>query len=167
MCSGEANKWRIRQRVVLDLFSNLQKWVRSKGSFGEPLKHLIAQRGQILVCRTDDDPPAPRVSIQNVPVCTFKRPHVYRHHAHMCFDTEASWMYTRGFFFNVSHTHTTTPPRPQHTETETQRERRDDGRGETRQKTREEKTRRKRREDTERERGEDEFDFFFAHFDCF
>ena len=28
--SGEANVWRNRERVVLDLFSNL-KWVRSKG----------------------------------------------------------------------------------------------------------------------------------------
>ena len=30
--SGKANDWRTRERVVLDLFSNLE-WVRSKGFF--------------------------------------------------------------------------------------------------------------------------------------
>ena len=46
--------------------------------FGEPLKHVITIRGQILVSRTDADSPphrvfvqtALRVWIQNVPVCT-------------------------------------------------------------------------------------------------
>ena len=42
-------------------------------TFGEPLGHVIILRGQILVNSTDDDPhPRRRVSIQNVPVCTFK-----------------------------------------------------------------------------------------------
>ena len=49
----------------------------------------MTPRGQILVSRTDDDPPHPalRVSIQNVPVCAFKaspcvpapRAHVFQH----------------------------------------------------------------------------------------
>ena len=30
--SGKANDWRTRERVVLDLFSNLE-WVRTKGFF--------------------------------------------------------------------------------------------------------------------------------------
>ena len=34
--SGKANDWRTRERVVLDLFSNLE-WVRTKVSFCEPL----------------------------------------------------------------------------------------------------------------------------------
>ena len=42
------------------------------GFFVEPLEHVITLRGQILVSRTDDDPPLPstRVYVQNVPVCT-------------------------------------------------------------------------------------------------
>ena len=42
--SGKANDWRTRERVVLDLFSNLE-WERSKSFFGEPLKHVITVRG--------------------------------------------------------------------------------------------------------------------------
>ena len=57
----------------------LFKRERSKGFCGEPLKHVITLRGQILASRTDDDlPPAPpyvdstrpRVHVQNVPMCT-------------------------------------------------------------------------------------------------
>ena len=40
-------------------------------TFGEPLKHVITVRGQILVSRTDDDPPAP-CGFKNAFVCTFK-----------------------------------------------------------------------------------------------
>ena len=67
-------------------------------TFGELLGHVITLCGQILVSRTDDDPvpSALRVSIQNVPVCTFtKRPRVYRHHAHMCFNMCAWCQYTQ------------------------------------------------------------------------
>ena len=41
-------------------------------TFGEVLGHVITLCGQILVSRTDDPLPPHRVSILNVPVCTFK-----------------------------------------------------------------------------------------------
>ena len=48
-------------------------WFPPKLLSGEPLKHVITLRGQILVSRTGDDTlPPPRVSVQKVPVCTFK-----------------------------------------------------------------------------------------------
>ena len=58
------------------------------GTLGGPLGQVITLCGQILVSRTDDDPLSPaRVSVQNVPMCTFKtspcvpapRPHVETH----------------------------------------------------------------------------------------
>ena len=58
------------------------------GFFVEPLGHVITLRGQILVSRTDDDPPSPS------PVCTFKT-------------------YTRGF----SACHPTQPQPQPHTTT--------------------------------------------------
>ena len=65
----------------------LEKQERSNNFFGEPLKHVITVRGQIVVSRTDDDPllpvcgfktslcvPAPRVRVSThvrvVPACT-------------------------------------------------------------------------------------------------
>ena len=52
--------------MLFSIYSQTCKWDRSKSFFGEPLKHVITVRGQILVSRTDDDP----LWIQNVPVCT-------------------------------------------------------------------------------------------------
>ena len=75
--SVKTNDWRNRERVVLDLLSNLG-WVKiSVVAFGEPLGHMITLRGQILVSGTGDDllPPPPcvhpkrlRVYIQDVPL---------------------------------------------------------------------------------------------------
>ena len=73
--SGKANDQRIRERVVLDLFSNF-KWVRSKSFFGEPLKHVITLRGPFMVIRKLTMTPCH-------PCVDSKRPRVYRHHAHM------------------------------------------------------------------------------------
>ena len=47
--------------MLLSTYSQTLKWVRSKGFFGEPLGHVITLCGQILVSRTDDDPPLPGV----------------------------------------------------------------------------------------------------------
>ena len=55
--------------VLFSTYSQTLKWVRSKGFFGEPLKHVITVRGQILVSRTEHSK-RPRVCVQNVPVCT-------------------------------------------------------------------------------------------------
>ena len=71
---GKANDWRSRERVVLDLFSNL-KWERSKGFCGVPLKHVMTLREHFLVSRTDDD-------LSPAPLCVHsKRPRVHQHHA--------------------------------------------------------------------------------------
>ena len=61
--------------LLLAFYSQTRKWERSKSFFGEPLKHVITPRWQILVSRTGDDSPCvhskrPRVYVQNVPVCT-------------------------------------------------------------------------------------------------
>ena len=58
--------------MLFSIYSQMWGWDRSKSFFGEPLKHVITIRGQNLVSRTDGDPLHLRVSIQNVPVCTFK-----------------------------------------------------------------------------------------------
>ena len=92
VCSREAKKWRTRQRVVLDLFSNWKK-VSSMGFFVEPLTHVITLRGQILVSRTDDDPP-----FSLLPCVRSKRLRVYRHHTHMCLHVWTCCRYTRGRF---------------------------------------------------------------------
>ena len=57
--------------MLFSIYSQTEKWERSKSFFGEPLKHVVTVRGQILVSRTDDDPLPSRVWIQNVPVCAF------------------------------------------------------------------------------------------------
>ena len=60
---------------------------------------MITICGQILVSRTDDDPPPRRrVSIQNVPCVRSKRHRVCWHHAHTCFNMCAWCRYTRGRF---------------------------------------------------------------------
>ena len=58
---------------------------------------MITLCGQILVSRTDDDPPPPRrVSVQNVPVCTFKTsPHMLKHMRVVPVHTGTFYMYTR------------------------------------------------------------------------
>ena len=64
--------------ILFSIYSHTWKYERSKSFLGEPLKHVITVRGQILVSRTDDDPlppvcvhsKRPRVWIQNIPVCT-------------------------------------------------------------------------------------------------
>ena len=76
--SGKANDWRTRERVVLDLFSNLE-WERSKSFFGEPLRHVITVRGQILVIRTGDDPLPPVCRFKTFPCVPAPRPHVVTH----------------------------------------------------------------------------------------
>ena len=53
--SGKANDWRNRERAVFDLFSHLKMGKDPVVTFGEPLKHVIAPSGQILVSRIDDD----------------------------------------------------------------------------------------------------------------
>ena len=121
--------------MLFSTCSQTWKWERSKDFFGEPLKDVISLRGQILVSKTDDDPP----SLWHVsPTHTHHRPH----HMH-------------------SHTQHHTQ---HHTETETERERKretwederwkmKDERQETRQdKTRQDKTRQdKTRQDKTRQ----------------
>ena len=68
--------------MLFSAYSQTSKWKRSKTFFGEPLKHVIILRGQILLSRTDDDLPAPRGF--NTSLCVrSKRPRVCQHHAHM------------------------------------------------------------------------------------
>ena len=81
--SGKANDWRTRERVVLDVFSDLE-WVRTKGFFGEPL----GSRDNITWANFGKQnwlwPPALRVWIQKTPPCVrSKRLRVYQHHARM------------------------------------------------------------------------------------
>ena len=79
---------------------------QTKGFVGEPLKHVITPRGQILVSRTDGDVPwSPRVHS--------KRPRVCRHHAHMlkhmcawCRCTRGRFGRTHGGFSACDTTHT-------------------------------------------------------------
>ena len=107
--SGKANDWRNRQRVALDLFSNL-KWERSTGFFGEPLKHVMTQRGQILVSTTDDDPLAPvcrfnksTCARSNLPCAPAARAQVFQHVRVVPAYTGTFLAYTRGRC-GVSHT---------------------------------------------------------------
>ena len=66
-------------------------------------------RGQILVSRTDDDPPAPRRSIQNASVCTFKTsPCVPAPRAHVSTHCELGPCQAAPHTDNTQHT-------PQHT----------------------------------------------------
>ena len=135
----EANDWRNRERVVLDLFSNLKM-----GKIQGFLWWTSEARGQILVSRTGDDSPC-------LPCVRSKRPRVYR----------CAWcQYTRGRFERThgdvldGHTvfsactqqnnNTTTTQQGdrdierQQRQTETEKEKtREDGRGED--KTREER----------------------------
>ncbi len=111
-------------RVLFSTYSQTWNLQDPVVTFGEPLGHVITPCGQILVSRTDDEPPPPRrVSIQNVPVCTFKTsPCVPAPRAHV--ETHVRVMpATRGRFgwtygvFTVPHTnHTThhTAHTPQH-----------------------------------------------------
>ena len=104
---------------------------KSKSFFGEPLKHVITIRGQILVSRTDDD--------LLLPVCPFKtslcvrskRPRVYRHHAYTYTYTNQTHTTTTNNTTTTTTTKHTTQNTQHHTETETERDRARDG--ETRQ----------------------------------
>ena len=94
-------------------------------SHTEPLKHVITVRGQILVSRTGDDPLCARVSIQSVPVCTFKTsPCVPAPCAHVETHVCAWCLHTRGRFerdtrarFEWTHGHRHTPRPQPHTHT--------------------------------------------------
>ena len=79
---------RNRERVVLDLFSNLQ-WLRLFPFFGEPLGHVRILRGQILVSRTGDDLPPLRVSVQKRPGVSVQNVPVKTDITRTCFST--SW----------------------------------------------------------------------------
>ena len=142
-----------------------------QGFFGEPLKHVITVRGHIWVSRIDDPSSAPRVYIQNVPMCTFKtspcvpapRPHVETHVRVVQAYTGTFWMDTRVFQrvtpltpHHTAHTHTPRLNINNHNNTRRQRQRKktekERGRREDeRRKTREGKTRRKRRQEKTRE----------------
>ena len=103
---------------AIDQFSHL-KIGKIQSFFGEPLKHVITLRGQILVSRTDADPlplcvdsKRPRVYVQNVPVCTGT--------TRACFNTCARGAGIHGDVLNV-HTEAFLKPNtgsfsvPQHT----------------------------------------------------
>ena len=147
--------------MLFSTFSQTWNLKNPMVTFGEHLKHVITPRGHILVSRTDDDSlpsPAPRVSIQNSSVCTFKRPRLYLHHAHMFqhvrvlpAHTVTLWIYTREFSachtaatatttHTTDHTTDTTCTPTQHRE---------------RQRKKTEKEREKRRQDKGREMKED------------
>ena len=166
LLSGKANAWRNRARVVLDLFSNL-KFVRSSGLLLVNLwGQVIIQRGQILVSITDDATlrvlccvlcvcacalswccggvsiQNHRVSIQNVPVCTFKTlPCVPAKRAHVETSTHGGFESTHRHSTTTTHTHT-----PQHTHTH------QNTRHNTTQRHDHNTTRRQRETETERER---------------
>ena len=138
--SGKANDWRNRWHVYLNLFSNL-KMGKIEKFFGEPLKHVITIRGQILVSRTDDDPLLPCVHL--------KRHHVYWHHAHTFWNTCARGAGIHGDFFECTHgffstsfqcaaTHTT-PHGDRQRETEEEDREREKRRRKRRDKTKQEK----------------------------
>ena len=81
-----------------------------KVSCGEPLKHVITVRGQILVSRTDYDPCSPCVASKTLPCARSKRLRVYRHHAHMlqhmcawCRHTRVRFERTHGDVFEPTH----------------------------------------------------------------
>ena len=126
--------------MLFSIYSQTSKWERSKSFFGEPLKHVITIRGQILVNRTGDDLLPLVCPFKTSPCGRSKRPRVDVHHAHMLTHFCAWCRYTRrrfecthggvfesthGFFpsfFSVpqhtqTHTHT---PKTQHNTTTTQ-----------------------------------------------
>ena len=159
-------------------------------TFGEPLGHVLTLRGPFWVSRTADASPSLPLLPPHThasPVWTFKtspcedskRPRVYWHHAHMCFNMCAWCRYTRGRFesthggfSSVSHhtphtthtTHTTTTAAAtthnntrRHTDRDRERRQRKRQRkrerergGDERRKTREGKTKDKTREEKRR-----------------
>ena len=82
-------------------------------------------RGQILVSRTDDDPP-------RLPLCVYIQddPRVYRHYTHMCLQMWTCCPYTRNVLnlhtevFSACHTIHHTTPQPHTTTTTTQQRQR-------------------------------------------
>ena len=165
--------------VLFSTYSQTENGEDPLVSFGEPLNHVITIRGQILVSRTNDDPCLPPcVCTKRSPCVDSKRPRVYRHHAHMCFNICAWCQHTRGrfecthggrfvhtrtVFFTffkraATHTNTHTSPhgdndRERQRETETERERKRERERETRQ---EKRRRDKKREETRRRKRRDE-----------
>ena len=101
-------------------------WERSKSFFGEPLKHVITIRGQMLVSRTGDDSLPAVCGFKTSPCVDSKCPRAYRHHAHMLKHMCAWCRYARGRFecthggvlFSES-THARFFSVPQHTQTHT------------------------------------------------
>ena len=162
----KANDCRKRARVVVDHFSNL-KLVRSpRVSVGEPLKHVITIRGQILVSRTDDDPPpaTPCVHLKRARVCPSKtspcvpapRAHVFQHVRVVPAYTE----WTHGVFTPHTHHNTTTQHKTQHHNTTTtshgDRKRQRQRETEREQKTAEERQEKRRQKKTKQDKtGED------------
>ena len=68
-----------RIHVVLSLFSNLEMG-KIQHFFGQPLKHVITIRGQILVSRTGDDPLRPvSAYVKTSPCVRAPRVHVEIH----------------------------------------------------------------------------------------
>ena len=154
--------------MLFSIYSHTWKWERSKGFIGEPLKHVITLRGQILVRRTDDDPPCS-------PCVRSKRPRVSRHHAHMCvnmcawcrYTRSRFWIHTRrrfgrihGVFQSVTPHHTAHTPQHKtqhnnktttHGDRDRKRQRQEDQRREKRRKEKRE-ARQEKRQDEERER---------------
>ena len=66
--------------MLFSTYSQTSKCERSKGFFGEPLKHVITPRGQILVSSIDDDTPAPPCGHSKRPPCVpAPRAHVFQH----------------------------------------------------------------------------------------
>ena len=170
--SGKANDWRTRERVVLDLFSDLE-WVRTKGFFGEPLgsrdnltwANFGKQNWRWPALPSPLPPPCvhskrPLVYVRNVSVCTgTTRICVITcgrgagtHGDVLNLHTEAFWTYTRRCFWTYTrrhHTHHTTQTerhrdRDRQTQTDTERDRE---RLRKRYETRQEK----KREDNKRE----------------
>ena len=91
--SGKVNDWRTRERVVLDLFSNLE-WVRTKGFLSVNLSKArdnstwaVSWLAELTVTPLPSPsfPPLLRVFRPKKPPCVgFKNvPRVYRHHARM------------------------------------------------------------------------------------
>ena len=134
---------------------------------------MITLCGQIWVSRTDDDPlPSPCVPSKPPRVYIHKRPHVYGHHAHVCFNMCPWCRHTRRRVERThGHMHSHTQHHTQHhteTETELDRERqrkteKADSERERQEKMkdeRQEKTRRKRREDKTKEKKRQDIDCF-------
>ena len=151
--------------MLFSTYCEIYKWERSKGFFGEPLKHVITLRGANLGKQNWRWPPLlpPRVSVQNVSV--------YAGTTRTCVSTCGRGACTHGDVLNVrtgtffqSVTPHTTPHRTHHKhktrdKTRRQSQRETDRDRERRQGKRKEKTeeeRQKRRSETRDKTREEE-----------